>query len=149
MSRGDTEIPVSEDYATSEEPTMPILVEEGLASSMPREPLHINDNDAYPSSEEPTMPKLTIEDLPAHPVQNSIENIVTGITTPAAETKPLGRKRRRTKTWQHSCDSGTEAAQLRRVGMHSCNLCQSIDTTTPKRPWSEGSSDSGKLITKP
>lgn len=85
----------------------------------------------------------TTTDLPAHPVQDIKENSVTGTTTPKAEVKPVGRKRMRTRTQQtpmdniQSCDSGTPVEHIRRVVKHSCNLCQSTDSTTPKRPHSQ------------
>ncbi|XP_047489569.1 bromodomain adjacent to zinc finger domain protein 2A-like isoform X3 [Penaeus chinensis] len=139
MSRGDTEIPVSEDYATTEEPTMPILVEEGTITGPSKKvppPVSAMASLTPGCNGVSTVFFHTTTDLAAHPVQNSIEKIVTEITTPKAETNPLGRNRR-TKTTQNSSDLGTQVVQLRRVGKHSCNLCQSPDSTTPKRPRSD------------
>lgn len=150
MSKGEAEIPVTEDYATSEEPTMPTLVEEGIITdSSEKVSPPVTSIQRKAVTPLVNMTRLSSElngvstDLPAHPVQDIKENSVTGTTTPKAEVKPVGRKRMRTRTQQtpmdniQSCDSGTPVEHIRRVVKHSCNLCQSTDSTTPKRPHSQ------------
>ncbi|XP_042881440.1 uncharacterized protein LOC122260703 isoform X2 [Penaeus japonicus] len=193
MPAGFAETPLNEDHASSEEPTMPTLVEEGLTSSMLRDPLQINDNDDYSSPEEPTMPKLTIEGIitntsaditspvsatlrkavpslvktarkenphmlngvtsgsSAQPEQECKEN-VKGSKKSDVQTTSVGRNKRRTKTTlQTSLDSNDKcdvetgkSHHLRKVTKHSCNICQSTNSATPKRSHPECDASASK-----
>ncbi|XP_042881442.1 uncharacterized protein LOC122260703 isoform X4 [Penaeus japonicus] len=160
MPAGFAETPLNEDHASSEEPTMPTLVEEGIITNTSADitsPVSATLRKAVPSlvktarKENPHMLNGVTSGSSAQPEQECKEN-VKGSKKSDVQTTSVGRNKRRTKTTlQTSLDSNDKcdvetgkSHHLRKVTKHSCNICQSTNSATPKRSHPECDASASK-----